>query len=155
MSFSVKERKSQRIRAKTRKILRDPVIGRRWVKPDQLAMFCGTCVPLSLAIPCARFYTRSIYSDISINRKRDVRGRVRLSRQSLRDLGFCKKLKVPEMSGRPVQPPQPDASLHTDEADVGYGCTLNETDLSQGIYGLWRAQGIWDWRSCASSITLG
>lgn len=154
MKFTVVPHKVERVRQLARNIMKDAMIGRRWVKPDKLASFCGTCVSLSLALPWARFYTRSLYTDMSSNRRRDARGRVRLSHQALRDLGFWKRMSGPDMDGRPIHPFTPEASMHTDAADAGFGGTLHDRDLGAGVRGLWCAQGVWDLRSRASSITL-
>ena len=51
-------------------------------------------------------------------------------------------------------PPPPQAAIHTDAADMGFGGTLNTRDLRPGVHGMWSAQGVWDWKARAESITL-
>lgn len=50
-------------------------------------------------------------------------------------------------------PPVPNASIHTDAADVGYGGTRKVDTLLPGVNGQWKAQGIWSWQDRANSIT--
>jgi hypothetical protein len=47
--------------------------------------------------------------------------KVRLSRQSLRDLVYCRSLTRGE--GRDLHPPPAHLTMHSDAADVGYGGT--------------------------------
>lgn len=49
----------------------------------------------------------------------------------------------------------PQGSLHTVDADVGYGGTLNTIDMSAGVQGMWSDQGIWSWKDRAQSISIG
>ena len=90
---------------------------------------------------------------MAAGRSRDARGRVRLSHQSIRDLRKWRDLSRQELSGRLVVPPPPQAAIHSDAADMGYGGTLRFDNLEQGIDGQWHAQGIWDWRDRAHSIS--
>lgn len=155
MRFSVTEEKADRVRSMARKLIQCAMLGKRRVPASLVKSFCGTCVSLSLAMPWARFYTRALYSDTSGARKSDHRGRYRLSRQSLKDLRFWKTLSA--RGGeceRPIRPPSCQAALHTDAADMGYGATLNDTDLSAGAAGMWCEQGVWSWRERAEHITL-
>ena len=100
-------------------------MGGRWVSVKKLPHFCGVCVSLTLAMPWARFYTRSLYWDMSGSRPHDDRYRCRLSHQSIRDLLKWKSLTGQELSGGPMVPTQPTAAIHTDAADLGFGATLN------------------------------
>jgi len=61
---------------------------------------CGVCVSLTLAMPRVRFYTRSLYWDMSRKRNTDSRAIARLSHQSIRDLRKWKTLSAQELSGR-------------------------------------------------------
>lgn len=154
MKFTVLPRKLEKVRRLAKKLLQEVRFGKRWVTRKSVAHFSGVCVSLTLAMPWARFYTRSLYWDMSSRRERDQRGRIRLSHQSVRDLRKWKKLSNQELAGRPMVPPSPSAAIHTDAADVGYGGTLNTTDLRPGVDGQWHAQGIWSWKDRAQSITL-
>ena len=89
---------------------------------------------------------------MSLGHQRDPRGRVRMSRQAVRDLRKWRKLAVHEISGRPMVPVS-SAAVHTDAAEAGYGGTLNTEELQRGVDGFWRSQGIWYWRDRAMSIT--
>lgn len=153
MRFTVLPYKVEHVRKLAKGILKQVRLGRRWVSASAVRTLCGTCISLSLALPWARFYTRSLYWDMGAGRARDSRGRCRLSHQAIRDLRFWKRLAGPEMEGRPVVPPSPQAAIHTDAADVGYGGTLNDKDLQAGVAGMWCDQGVWNWRDRAESIT--
>lgn len=65
-------------------------------------------------------------------------GRVRPSRQSLRDLRFWRRLTRGE--GRELRPCKPDMALHSDAADVEWGNTLGP-NIQPGSPGLWEGQG--------------
>ena len=153
MKFFIAERKVRKIMQLSKDLLRDVRAGRGWVPAKKLTHFYGVCVSLTLAMPWARFYARSLYWDMAAGRSRDERGRVRVSHQSIRDLRKWRDLPRQELSGRPVVPPPPQAAIHSDAADMGYGCTLHFDNLEQGIGGQWHAQGIWEWRYRAHSIS--
>jgi hypothetical protein len=92
---------------------------------DRLRMFCGVCVSLSLAMPFARFCTRSLLDDMT-RRPRAGRAsrngnRCRLSHQSIRDLQMWRKLASTATDGRPIRPLPTNGIMHTDSADVGFG----------------------------------
>lgn len=48
--------------------------GRRWVGERKVEHFCCVCVALFLAMPWARFYTCSLYWNISVKKARDEQG---------------------------------------------------------------------------------
>lgn len=121
MRFCVTPHKVQKVKSLASDMLRQARLGKRWVSGAAVAHFCGVCVSLSLGMPWARFYTRALYWDMEENRKRDLRGRVRLSHQSMRDLVSWKRISGTELDGRPIQPIPPTAAMHTDAADMGYG----------------------------------
>ena len=120
---------------------------------EEVDSLCGVCVSLRLAMPWARFYTRSLYWDMAAGRSRDTRGHVRLTHHSIRDLCKWWDLSRQELSGRLVVPPPPQAAIHSDAPDVGCGSTLRFKNLEQGIDGQRHAQGIWDWGDRAHSIS--
>lgn len=170
MRVFVANRKVLRVRQLSKQILLLAQRNRRLINRDLLEHFCGVCVALSLALPLARFYTRSLYFDMAgarmeergqspqrgpsvarISRAEDSPSRVRLSRQSLRDLRFWRQLTRGE--GRELRPCPPDLALHSDAADVGWGGTLGP-DLRAGSRGLWEAQGFWSAADRVESITL-
>lgn len=63
----------------------------------------------------------------------DLGGHCRLSHQSIRDLGFLKRLDGPELDGWPMVPAAPQAATHTDAADFRYGDMANGKDLLRGV----------------------
>jgi Reverse transcriptase (RNA-dependent DNA polymerase) len=157
MKFYIAPRKIEKIRSLSRALLRQAMLGRRWVETTCLKSFAGVCVSLSLAMPFARFYTRAIYWDLSGNKKATSRAsrenkRCRLSHQTLRDLRFWKRVTSKEKEGRPIRPTLPEMSLHTDAADLGFGGTLGPKG-QPGERGLWESQGVWGWEDRAAHIT--
>lgn len=153
MKFYVAPRKVRRVQDLSAKLLREVRLGRRWVSVKKLRHFCGVCVFLTLAMPWARFYTRSLYWDMSGSRPHDDRNQCRLSHQGIRDLLKWKSLTAQELSGRPTVRMQPTAAIHTDAADLGFGATLNTRDLRPGIPGQWTEQCVWSWQDRAESIS--
>lgn len=135
--------------------------------PWRSSHFGGVAVSLTLALPLARFYTRSLYFDMSCAEREergqspqrassartpvDPRLKVRLSRQSIRDLRYWRSLRRGE--GRYLHRPEPHATLHSDAADVGYGGTLG-FDQAAGSPGLWEGRGFWTAEDRVESITL-
>jgi Reverse transcriptase (RNA-dependent DNA polymerase) len=90
MHFYIAPRKLAQVHGIAWAILREARQRRRWVSRDRLRSFCGLCVSLSLAMPFARFYTRSLFDDMT---RRPMEGRAarngnrcRLSYQLIRDL---------------------------------------------------------------------
>ena len=77
--------------------------------------------------------------------------KVRMCRQSLRDLRYWRSLTRGE--GRDLVRIEPDLTMHADAADVGYGGTLGKEVLA-GSRGLWEGQGFWTAADRAHSITL-
>lgn len=65
MKVYVADNKVSRVRALARKLIRQAHRNRRMLPADTIRRFCGVCVSLSLALPLARFYTRSLYFDLS------------------------------------------------------------------------------------------
>lgn len=155
MTFTVTPRKRKRVHKAARGILRAMRVSNRWIDTSTISSFCGTCVSLSLAMPWSRFYTRALYFDLSKHvRKFGTKLKCRLSHQSIRDLRFWVRLATVQDDGRPLHPMQPQAALHSDAADLGFGGTFNTERLDPGAAGMWCDQSVWDWRSRARSITL-
>lgn len=159
MRVFISASKIKRIRLLARKMLVLATRNRRLVSSDALRHFCGVAVSVGLGYPLARFFTRSLFFDLTRAESRSktqgtikcYNGRVRLSRQSLRDLQHWRCLTRED--GRALQPAKPDLSLHTDAADLGYGGTLGPS-MEPGARGLWEGQGIWTAADRAQSITL-
>jgi hypothetical protein len=66
MRVFVSDRKIQRMRKMARDILLCAQRNRRLVSLGILRRFCGVAVSLTLALPMARFYTSSLYWDMSL-----------------------------------------------------------------------------------------
>lgn len=105
MRAYVSDSNLRRVRALAGAVLLVAQKNRRLVPLPLLRQFCGVCASLTLALPLARFYTLSVYFDMaSAERKEREKSprvarraseasprhtqRVRLSRQSLRNLAF-------------------------------------------------------------------
>lgn len=80
--------------------------------------------------------------DMGNNLPLDRLRQCRLSHQSIRDLQFWRRLLVPEVEDRRILPFQPDATLHTDAADVLYGDIFNRKNLQAGSASMWCDQEI-------------
>lgn len=111
----------------------------RLVPMPLLRHFCGVAVSVSLGYAFSRFYTRSLFFDMSRAERSAREGRaqspergggverrscaqegcVRLCRQSIRDLQHWRGLTRGE--GRELQHPPPHLTTHSDAADVGWG----------------------------------
>jgi hypothetical protein len=147
MHFYIAPRKIAKLYGIERAILRQARQGRRWVSRDRLRSFCGVCVSLSLAMPSARFYARTLFDDMT-RRPKEVRAsrsgnRCRLSHQSIRDLQMWRKLACRETDERPIRPLPTNGIVHTDAPDVGFGGTL-DVEGNPGDPGQWKDQGIWE-----------
>lgn len=70
MRFYVSSEKVDRVRDLAKRILLLAQRNRRLVPPALIRHFCGVCVSLTLALPLARFYTRSLYFDMSAAERR-------------------------------------------------------------------------------------
>lgn len=116
-------------------------LGRRLVNFNALRFFSGTCVLFSLALPWARFHTRSPYWDMSSGKTSDSSERCRLSHQSVRDIKFWQKVSSTEMDGRKMVPTAQKTAMHTDGADVGYEGSPIDRDLPAGVTELWCDHG--------------
>jgi hypothetical protein len=141
-------------------ILRQAAQGRQWVSRKRLSTFAGTCVSLTLAMPFARFYTRSLCDDMRSYKLKTQSNhaaarngeRMRICHQCVRDLKTWRKLTASEKLGRSMHPQAPDGIMHTDAADVGYCGTLGITG-NPGDAGLWESQGAWGWKDRAKCIS--
>jgi hypothetical protein len=55
------------------------------------------------------------------------------------------KLASTETNGGLIRPLPTNGIMHTDEADVGFGGTL-DVEGNPGDPGQWQDQGIWEWK---------
>jgi hypothetical protein len=69
MRFFIAEGKVGRARKVAAKLLEEAARGRRWVSKERLRSFVGLCVSLTMALPYARIYKRSLYWDLSRSAK--------------------------------------------------------------------------------------
>lgn len=141
MEFSVVTRKAEMGRNRGKKLLRDDIFGRHSVSAEKLATFLETWASLAMAMPFSGSYARSLYWDVTSARLRDVSGWCRLSHQSIRDIKFWTGLSRYRLDGQPIFPQLARASIHTDAADMGYGCTINTCNMNQGVAGMRHHKG--------------
>ena len=150
MKFTVTPSKQRRMRRLAGKLLRQASQGRGLVSADLLSSFCGSAVSLTLAVPLARFYSRSLYKCLW-QRSPELRGkgrtRVRLTKAGRRDLKFWRGLG-PE--GRCMQTADTILCVHSDAADVGWGGTIGK-DMAPGSAGS-EMQGLWNAEERAKTI---
>lgn len=103
MRVFVTEEKMARVRTLAKRILAISTRNARLVPFDMLRSFCGVCVSLTLAVPLARFYTRAMFTDLSIETKRgEERGqssqRARRACESWRAENFTRRRRARERS---------------------------------------------------------
>jgi hypothetical protein len=157
MRFYVAPRKIVKVRDLGRAILRQAKQGRRWVSSGRLRSFCGVCVSLSLAMPFARFYTCSLFDDLTrktrASRAARNGSRCQPRHQATRDLRTWMRLATVVAERRPIRPLATNGIMHTDAADVGIGGTL-ALKGNPGDPGTWQDQGIWKWRDRAECISV-
>ena len=141
MRISVPSTKQVRLRSMAGKLLRQSAQGKGFVAAEVLRTFCGVAVSLTLAVPLARFHTRSLYDVLTRSRyeRGAGRDRVRLNRTARKDLKFWRNLG-PE--GRCMKERAPEACTHSDAADLGWGGTYSQ-NLAPGSGGV-PIQGLWD-----------
>ena len=145
MRFTVPAAKQMRLRRMANKLLRQISHGKGFVSASLLTTFCGMAVSLTLAVPLARFYTRSLYTALTHSRRERgrsqdrTRERVRLNSTCAKDLRYWRRLG-PE--GRCMREMAPDACVHSDAADLGWGGTFGQ-DLRPGSMGE-PVQGWWN-----------
>lgn len=182
MRVYITDGKLEKVRGLAKKLLLSAQRNARLVPLELLRHFCGVCVSLSLAVPLARFYTRSLYFDMTLVEKQERRARdwlfpgddaaahleslARGPRQGRAQSGTA-RVRLSRQAlrdlrhwrvlsrgeGRELQPSRPAIVMHSDAADVGYGGTLGFDEVA-GSPGLWEGQGIWAPTDRAESITL-
>jgi hypothetical protein len=123
----------------------------RLVRSRELAAFAGLGQSSSLAVPLARCWLRSLYDDLS-HQRRGWSGSVRLSRQSLLDLREWCRLRGSHRIGRSIwlQPDHVSGSI--DAGPRGWGGQLGESVSDVGSVAL-PAHGFWTAAEAALHIT--
>lgn len=92
MKFTVTEKKQRNMRRIAKMLLDQSREVHGFVSAKLLASFCGKSVSLTLAVPLARYYTRSLYTAMSHALHIQGGTKVKLSRIERRDLLFWRKL---------------------------------------------------------------
>ena len=137
--FGITDKRVQKIQNVARKLLQQARQNRRLVETSLLRHFLGVAISCSLAMPLARFYTRSLYDSLQTQSKR----RVKLKHAAVRDLLHWKNL-VRSPSTRPLHHQTATMAMHSDAStSIGMGGTLGH-DLRMGEPGVWEAKGLWD-----------
>lgn len=143
MVFGVKESRLVKLSSMASRLMSQARRNRRLVDQTLLRTFTGLAISCTLAMPLARFYTRSMYDSLT-----NPRGsRCRLTHAAMRDLKEWKQLRThptQPLLQRPMHPRTPSLALHSDASgSIGQGGTLGK-DLRQGSPGTWEARGLWD-----------
>ena len=116
---------------------------RRWVPAKDVAALAGLAQSAYLAIPPARFYLRELHNCLAT--KTSWAGRVRLTKQALRDLLWWRDVPA-RWRERSIWRSADSAYLHCDASGtVGWGGVLN---------GLKPAKGLWREKQWPLHITL-
>lgn len=90
---------------------------------------------LSLYMTWDWFYTRLLYCDMEANRKREVRGKMRLCHQSIRELVKWNRILKGDLEFLPIHTMTPKHALKSDAAGDRYGGTLDLEELTAGNTG--------------------
>eukprot|EP01050_Picozoa_sp_SAG11_P018877 SAG11_NODE_2922_length_2834_cov_2.238670_1_plen_231_part_00 len=118
---------------------------RRFVRARWLAQFAGLCISLYLAVPSARFRTRSFYD---VLKKHDVYRRgyhhhVKLSETAIKDLRWWRTFVSHNIS-RAIWRPPTTATAYVDASRVlgaGWGCELTVPPAAMTpAHGIWTRQ---------------
>lgn len=138
--FGITQKRMEKLRGIARQLLSQARRNRHLVSESLLRHFAGVAISCSLAMPLARFYTRSIYDSIRISKPGP---RVKLVHAAMRDLRvWCDLTLSP--STRLIHKQAPEMAVHSDASTtVGQGGTLG-SDLRPGSQGCWEARGLWD-----------
>jgi hypothetical protein len=102
MRVYVTDKKVERMKRLSKELLLSAQRNRRLVSLEKLRYFCGVAVSLTLALPLARFCTRTLYWDVSLSNQTSACGRhaqtargsarQRAAARVLRPRAFCSKV---------------------------------------------------------------
>ena len=134
MQLRVPQDKLQRLRASAKALLSECSRRSRWVIRRQVAQFAGFAQSLAPAVAPARFYLRSLYTDIA--QGGSWYGRVRLTHQSVKDLRWWASLPA-KWNGRVVVGPTPTITLTTDASKLAWGACLDTPAGELWAHGHW------------------
>jgi hypothetical protein len=129
--FRVTELKQQKIAKLTRQLLCEAARSRRWLRARSLASFTGLCQAVHLAVPPARFFLRSIHECLAT--RGSWNGKVRMTRQALRDMEWWLTLPTQHNQQHIWRPPE-TAVLHCDASDYAWGGVLNSRKEARGFF---------------------
>ena len=129
--FEVTDQRVSEIRSLAKNLLATANKNRRWLPVRALAALTGKVASVLLAVPSARFFTRSFHTDIAT--RSSWHSKVRLSRQSLRDLLWWRRLPARFNGGR-IWTPVSHSTLVTDASDAGWAGVC---DGSLQAHGFW------------------
>ena len=137
MELQVPHDKVQRLRAVAKALLSEVARRSRWVIRRHVAQFTGFAQSLAPAVAPARFYLRSLYTDVA--QGGSWYGRVRLSHQSVKDLKWWAALPA-KWNGRAMVGPTPTVTLTTDASKLAWGACLDTAQGEQWDHGHWGPQ---------------
>ena len=123
--FEVTPQRVAKIRRLAKDLLGRAFRERREVSPRSIRQFCGLVQSCYLAIPVAQLFQRSLFDDLT---RCEGSFRLRLSRQSLRDLEWW--VQMPQRwNGRPIRRSPATKLLYSDASDFAWGGALFNGDL--------------------------
>jgi hypothetical protein len=123
-----------RIQSTAKDLLCRAARDRRLVPARRLASFAGLVQSVYLAVPPARYFTRSLYDVIST--KASWSSNVRMSRQATIDVQWW--VNFPQRwNGRAIWEIPTEGELHTDSSGRGWGAELALRGRVVPAYGLW------------------
>lgn len=122
--------KAESVRSLALSMPQEVRIGRRRVQESLLRSFCGTWMPLSLAMALERLYTRELYWDLCGPQSSEERGRVQLTHRTVRYVRFwspgCDRSDEDDDASV-----APEASIHSDGEDMRYGGALHTKNMKE------------------------
>ena len=128
--FQVPSDKLASIKSNARSLLTQAKRHRRWCPTHRLEAFVGTGMSLTLALPAARTWSRSLYDALAA--RRSTSKDVKLSRQAQKDLQAFVDLDASKTSA-PIWPQQPTMMMTTDASSHGWGA-CNDQEPARGFF---------------------
>jgi hypothetical protein len=115
--FCVPPAKAAKVQREAKGMICSAKQNRRWVKAKWLMQFAGLCISLQLAVPTARFRTRSLFDVLKAHgiyrRGMYTKCRVKLTREALTDLEWWRDL-IKNATGHAMWRPATTKTLWTD-----------------------------------------
>ncbi len=102
---------------------------KRWLPARTIAKFAGKAISVMMAVGPARFFLRSMFQDLK--GKSSWNARIKLSHQSLRDLGWWKQLPA-KWNGKSFLTPRFTYSLTVDASKLGWAGILRGPNVLHG-----------------------